>query len=85
MKKQRLSFHTPPEQNFQPPDPPPQYAESKIPYASTWRMPKLNCKGLNSQSKREQIMEIMHQLNHHTAVYQADLLDFIDFFKPMER
>ena len=63
MKKQTRSFHTRPEQDFQPPDPAPEYAGSKIPYASTWRIATPNCRGLNSQSKREQIMEIMHQLN----------------------
>ena len=34
----------------------------KLPYAKKWRVATLNCRGLNIQSKREQLMEIMKQL-----------------------
>ena len=35
---------------------------SHLPYAHKLRMGTLNCRALNEQSKREQIMEIMRQL-----------------------
>ena len=43
---------------------PPQQGNNNnyLPYAHKWRMGTLNCRGLNEQSKREQIMEIMRQL-----------------------
>ena len=59
-EKQRMPFYTPLVTRFQPTR---QHADSKKPLCIQWRMATLNCRGSNSQSKKEQVMEIMHQLN----------------------
>ena len=59
-EKQRMPFYTPLVTRFQPTR---QHADSKKNLCIQWRMATLNCRGSNSQSKKEQVMEIMHQLN----------------------
>lgn len=54
----------------------PKQLHASSPYAQKWCLGTLNCRGLNEQGKREQIMEIMNKLNIDILALQETKVNY---------